>query len=270
MDEKGSAFGSSCEKNTICVAKGGSDCISDDENHASSSDEAEAVPHIRQKYSWDCGLACVEMVLRSCGQRQVSYDELRRWCGTESVWSIDLVFLLHRLGMDVSYLTVTKGVRPEYILHQFYRRELQRDSVRVNDLFQRAADEGVQIEFRSVAQAEIIDVLKNGAILVVLVDKRQLQCKMCEGNSSSALSRNSISFVYGFLGHYIVIYKYDPKGDVFVFKDPASQHPRCEIESSVLEKARMAFGTDEDILVIRRTRTDVSGIEIHPTTHEKT
>ncbi|CDF40806.1 unnamed protein product [Chondrus crispus] len=30
------------------------------------------VPHVPQSYSWDCGLACVEMALRARGAKQVS------------------------------------------------------------------------------------------------------------------------------------------------------------------------------------------------------
>lgn len=34
------------------------------------------VPYISQSYSWDCGLACVEMALRARGVKQVSDEDL--------------------------------------------------------------------------------------------------------------------------------------------------------------------------------------------------
>ena len=40
------------------------------------------VPHVRQHFNWDCGLACVLMVLRAMGARGVDFDSLRRLCST--------------------------------------------------------------------------------------------------------------------------------------------------------------------------------------------
>ena len=40
------------------------------------------VPHVRQHYNWDCGLACVLMVLRAMGVHGIDFYTLRQCCGT--------------------------------------------------------------------------------------------------------------------------------------------------------------------------------------------
>ena len=40
------------------------------------------VPHVRQHFNWDCGLACVLMILRALGVRGVDFASLRRLCPT--------------------------------------------------------------------------------------------------------------------------------------------------------------------------------------------
>jgi hypothetical protein len=52
---------------------------------------------VRQARSWDCGIACVQMVLRYLGaDPRVSADELVALAGTSSVWTVDLAWLLAR------------------------------------------------------------------------------------------------------------------------------------------------------------------------------
>lgn len=56
----------------------------------------------------------------------------------------------------------------------------------------------------------------------------------------------------GFLGHYIILYAYYRPLDVFIAKDPAAREDTCVISAQVIEQARLAFGTDQDLLVIDR------------------
>lgn len=93
--------------------------------------EGSKVPHIQQKTSWDCGLACCLMILtygfvssflnhfanlifRFLGKSQADWKSINRAVGTDSVWSIDLAFLLKSYGVQFSYNTITIGVKEEY------------------------------------------------------------------------------------------------------------------------------------------------------------
>ena len=49
------------------------------------------VPHVLQQHSFDCGLACVCMVLRGLGFFRVDLWELNKKVAVTSIWTIDLV-----------------------------------------------------------------------------------------------------------------------------------------------------------------------------------
>ena len=54
------------------------------------------VPHVRQSFNWDCGLACTEMALRALGvpASQCSLAKLRQRVPSSSIWTVDLAFVL--------------------------------------------------------------------------------------------------------------------------------------------------------------------------------
>ena len=71
----------------------------------------------------------------------------------------------------------------------------------------------------------------------------------------------------GYTGHYVVVCGYDERTDCFCVRDPAvppsknalrtlSDDPNCAVPASALETARRAFGTDEDLLLVRRRRRE--------------
>ena len=53
-------------------------------------------------------------------------------------------------------------------------------------------------------------------------------------------------------GHYVVISGYDAADDLFSVCDPAMAIGHIKIPSGMLQLARSAFGTDEDLLIIPR------------------
>lgn len=177
---------------------------------------------------------------------------MRQTCSTDSVWSIDIAYLLRFYRVEATFYTVTKGVRPEYRKQEFYRRQLPEDTKRVNELFLNADGEGVQVVERPVHLSEIRDAVhKKKHLVLVLLDKRLLRCTMCDDRSiGQARSLFPSRSPPGFLGHYILLYAYDPGSDMFLMKDPAALRETCIIPASVLEEARLAFGTDQDILFI--------------------
>jgi len=49
------------------------------------------VPHVLQQHSFDCGLACVCMILRGLGFVRINLRELNKKVAVSSIWTIDLV-----------------------------------------------------------------------------------------------------------------------------------------------------------------------------------
>lgn len=176
-------------------------------SHAARADAlALRVPHVRQRRQWDCGLACVCMVLAARNAvsssssasaslpTACSLPALRRRVSTCSVWTIDLAFLLSALGVrDAVYYTLTLGASEAYASERFYRRRFDADAKRVNALFARAlahdADEGVHVRRESLSSEQLLQLLAGARgrrhAFVVLVDKRRLHCISANSSSSS-------------------------------------------------------------------------------------
>lgn len=99
---------------------------------------------------------------------------------------------------------------------------------------------------RAVSLADIRTALADGFLVLVLLDKRHIRCPLCVKSWQPRLMFPSP----GFLGHYVLVYAYHQPSDRFLVKDPSSAGETCVLSSEVLEQARLAFGTDQDILFI--------------------
>ncbi|KAK4343616.1 hypothetical protein RND71_036710 [Anisodus tanguticus] len=211
------------------------------------------VPHINQLHSWDCGLACVLMVLRNLGIEDCNMQGLEELCCTTSIWTVDLAYLLQKFSVNFSYFTVTLGANPSFSVETFYKEQLPNDLVRVDMLFQKARDAGISIECRSISSEEISLLILSGNFLaIILVDQYKLRQSWLEDVCASDFCNDTPHYT----GHYIVICGYDTDGDEFEIRDPASSRKHGRITSKCLENARKSFGTDEDLLLIRVEREE--------------
>ncbi|KGN45758.1 guanylyl cyclase 1 [Cucumis sativus] len=205
------------------------------------------VPHINQLQQWDCGLACVLMVLNILGINGCDIQSLADLCGTRSIWTVDLAYLLQRFSVSFSYFTVTFGADPNYSVESFYKEELANDLVRVDRLFQKALEAGIKIECRSLSKEDISLLMLSGIyVAIVLVDQRRLSGSWLEDILVSGICDSDSSYT----GHYIVVCGYDADADEFEIRDPASTRKHVRISSNCLDGARKCFGTDEDILLV--------------------
>ncbi|KAL2548814.1 guanylyl cyclase 1 [Forsythia ovata] len=205
------------------------------------------VPHINQLRTWDCGLACVLMVLRTLGIYNCNIQELGKLCSTTSIWTVDLAYLLQKFSVRFSYCTVTLGANPNFYVETFYKEQLPNDLVRVNVLFQEAREAGINIECRSISSDEISELILSGNyIAIALVDQYKLNRSWLEDVYISDFYSGSP----GYTGHYVIICGYDAVTNEFEIRDPASSRQFERVTSSCLEESRKSFGTDEDILLI--------------------
>jgi len=104
--------------------------------------------HQRQKYQWDCGLACVLMILPQ-ENRKFFLQNFNQVCSQEgfdkrygflmnknicyiifalfySTWTIDLAYLLKRFELDSLFYTTTLGIQPAYNGQPFYAKVIQK------------------------------------------------------------------------------------------------------------------------------------------------
>lgn len=180
---------------------------------------------------------------------QVDSEKLREKIGTESVWSIDLAYLLANHGLSAAFYTTNAGVRPEYGEQEFYRRHLIHDTVRVTELFANASKKNVSVVVRETSLDDLRDaVVTRRQLVLVLLDKRLLRCERC----SPAPRRFANCTRTGFLGHYVLLTHFHHPTDVFLMKDSSRKCTACVVRADVLESARSAFGTDLDTICVDR------------------
>ncbi|XP_019059368.1 PREDICTED: protein GUCD1-like isoform X2 [Tarenaya hassleriana] len=187
------------------------------------------------------------MVLRTVGITNCNIQDLAKLCSTNSIWTVDLAYLLWRFHVEFSYFTVTFGANPNYSIEAFYKEQLPADVVRVDSLFGKAHEVGINIQCRSVSIHEISGLILSGKfIAIALVDQYKLSKSWLEEVIVSGIHSDSSSYT----GHYVVICGYDTDKDEFEIRDPASSKKQERISAKCLENARKSFGTDEDLLLI--------------------
>ncbi|KAJ1737625.1 hypothetical protein LPJ72_000322 [Coemansia sp. Benny D160-2] len=148
------------------------------------------VSKVLQQDSWDCGLACVCMILRAFGQPTCTVAQLARQAQTASVWTIDLALLIHRNlpHADFTYYTACVGVNPEHAQNRFYDDLLDDEELRVVRLFSRArAEMSVRIVEIAIPLLDLKRFLVHRQyVAVLLVDSAVLSCIVCERARSAA------------------------------------------------------------------------------------
>ncbi|KAF9597940.1 hypothetical protein IFM89_022758 [Coptis chinensis] len=211
------------------------------------------VPHIGQLHSWDCGLACVLMVMRTLGIYDCDFHVLEELCNTTSIWTVDLAYILQKFYTSFAFFTVTLGANPDYSVETFYKDHLPQDVVRVDRLFQKSLDAGINIQRRSLSSEELsVLILSGNYIAIALVDQYKL--------SRSWPGDVCVSGLYdvnaGYTGHFVVVCGYDADKGEFEIRDPASTREYERVTMDCLEDSRKSYGTDEDLLLISLKKRD--------------
>ncbi|KAI8890477.1 hypothetical protein K501DRAFT_236806 [Backusella circina FSU 941] len=225
-------------------------------NYSEYSDHQ--IPHIIQNTSWDCGLACVAMTLKGLGFN-CSLEDMARKCPVNSVWTIDLAFVLRNYVQDFTYYTSYLGSRKEHQDQKFYQDNYDEDEKRVNKLFAIAKSCSVHVVRMMLPLDDFKRFLyckKFG--IITLVNARLLKCHLCKRNRGCLGSVcNQFDLIvekfkgYDYLGHFIVLIGYDPTGDYFIYRDPAASDDFCTISADDFDEARQSEGTDHDCIVVK-------------------
>ncbi|ESN98538.1 hypothetical protein HELRODRAFT_185838 [Helobdella robusta] len=208
------------------------------------------IHHVRQHSNWDCGLACVQMILKTYDK---NIDNFKSVCVRlnlkTSIWTIDLAYILQYYHIAHKFMTITLGVDEAYSKKSFYKDNYDEDSARVEAMFNNAGEAGVNITECSVGMDEIVKHLKSNRPIIVLIDwnivkwtsSLPLKCQ-CFGNVMKKVT--------SYQGHYILLNGYNEKKKSIYYHNPEKSDVVHNIRLDVLEKARKAHGTDEDIIFI--------------------
>ncbi|TPX60797.1 hypothetical protein PhCBS80983_g01522 [Powellomyces hirtus] len=140
------------------------------------------IPHRRQLSNWDCGLACVSMVLASLHHPHTLLGLRGSNAVRDGVWTIDLAYLLRKYGIDdFTYYTSYIGVNQQYNRTQFYSATISHDRSRVHSLFAGAHDNNVRVVAWTLPIDDMIRFLdSNRYAIIILVDLNLLHCRNCK------------------------------------------------------------------------------------------
>ncbi|XP_047500233.1 protein GUCD1-like [Penaeus chinensis] len=209
------------------------------------------IDHIQQRHTWDCGLACIMMVLPPLQRSKLS-SSLYQICEEEgfdkSTWSIDLAYLLQRFQIRHRYKTVTLGVDPGFCTESFYDHVLHKDAQRVLDRFRDASRNGVVVEQGSSTMSDILVHLQQDGPVIVLTNAHLLICNRCE--RAMPQLRSCLPCSPPYQGHYILLIGYDLRKNHLYYRNPSFKNRICSISFSKLDEARQSYGTDEDVIFI--------------------
>ncbi|EDO47560.1 predicted protein, partial [Nematostella vectensis] len=216
------------------------------------------LPHIKQEFDWDCGLACVQMVLRRIRGNRLSKTEFEDVCKDlgfgNSVWTIDLASIFAYYGMKCGFFTETLGVDIAYKSNSFYCETFQMDSNRVNRLFRKAKKLGIDVEKRVVSLEEILEKLSSGYVAIALTNSYMLHCDWCTPlDTYSMIMASYCSKCTGldnYNGHFVIVCGYDLDSKCFYYKNPSKDENLCRMKFHAFESAWHCFGTDSDIVFI--------------------
>uniref|UniRef100_A0A182VNA1 Protein GUCD1 n=2 Tax=Anopheles merus TaxID=30066 RepID=A0A182VNA1_ANOME len=210
------------------------------------------IVHFTQRYDWDCGLACILMVLDR-RQRQTFLSQFQQMCDEgqfgKSTWTIDLCYVLKDFNVPHRYLTKTIGANPNHRVNDYYK-SYTLDMLRVNNKFRYAEQNGVDVRQCTVNYRFLIDHLGTYGNIILLISASLLYCDLCKFNKLPCEIRSCLSITPSYMGHYIVLCGYNKKLQKFMYRNPACKDRVCYIPYQALDKARKANGTDEDIILL--------------------
>jgi len=189
--------------------------------------------HVNQRGSWDCGLACISMVLFAAGMRNISPRQVRKLCGTKSVWSIHLAYLLRHFGIPCTYYTTYSIHDQNFEDLPFYKKSgnLTAELEQVTKLMQQGSARGVNVKNQYLGLDSVHEAAAHGYLCIMLI------------NASDSPD---------FQGHYVLVCGSTPNKE-FVYLDPARDSTYRTVSYAGLKNARSHSGTDDDVIVIGRT-----------------
>ncbi|XP_050353631.1 protein GUCD1 isoform X2 [Nymphalis io] len=206
-----------------------------------------SIPHIQQRYKWDCGVTCVLMVL-SEGDRNDFITNFFKICEEEgfgqTTCTIDLCYLLKRY--NIKHCMFTTSHLPNKRILRTFSGTVNKAALRIRKRFENASIDGIKIVDSVLSTRDILHHVTSKGPAIVLVDAALLSCDLCKHNKLTSEFRRILGGMYR--GHYIVVVGWS--SGKLLYLDPARSSPLCATVPARLQNSRLAPGTDRDIILI--------------------
>jgi Guanylylate cyclase len=129
--------------------------------------------YVRQRDTWDCGIACLRMSLRWYGINNSHFPDMSHFSQKRNpLWTIDIFVALHESGIQGAELyTTCVGVNPAHSSNDWYAAHLTADELRVEEKFKLAASSGWPVILKQLELVTICKHLQSSvAVAIVLID----------------------------------------------------------------------------------------------------
>jgi len=225
------------------------------------------VSYCRPSVAEDSGTCCVAMILPECDRNYFAsnYASIKKGIGlSDTMWTIDLCFLLKRFQVPHVFHTRTVGINPDYKTNRFFQdalnsRQFEGEELRVMTMYEEAKTEGINILQDKISLDSLLIHIKSSPA-IILVNNKLLACDVCGKNKIA--NKNKVSIQHQFIpfeGLYVILCGYDMTRKIVYYRNPDIKEHICMTSFANLEDSRLSFGTDVDtILVFREQQTSIS------------
>jgi hypothetical protein len=209
------------------------------------------IKHLKQNSNWDCGITCLRMLIDYYHLDLSLFEHLLdSYDCNQSTWTIDLLHLLHQSGIPAVLHTLTIGCSSTYENTPYYESFINNDRERINKLF---LDEASDVKIGSIQYSDIEEhLIKHRTPCLVLIDANKLECITCKKTPFDRLVNRFISTLSSpsYQGHYILVIGFvrNENTEFIRYVDPGGTDGFCNTTKENFDQARMAFGTDEDLI----------------------
>jgi len=190
------------------------------------------VPFIVQESEYDCGPVNLLMALNylEADMGLKTIKEALSYCDSDAVFTLELATAAAEMGYEVEFYS--SQLYSEHDDKEFYQ-EHSTDSEN-QEMIDSAEKAGVDIFEDSLTFDEVKEFLTESSIPIVLIDW------------------NQIKKLEGYQGHFVPLTGYNDS-EAIIHNPAEEKGSFTSIDKELFNQARKADGTDEDILVIKKS-----------------
>lgn len=125
---------------------------------------------IPQEHSWDCGIACCNMIRRWCDPSTEPIDARTVTTCAKPLWTIELFNLLYSSGIQVSMFTKCMGVNPANSKLKWYANAHESEQQSTEQWFERAIREKWPVYEKTLGLETLKAIVsdRNKAVIILL------------------------------------------------------------------------------------------------------
>ena len=195
------------------------------------------VPFFKQTTTQNCGPVALKMVLGYLGKDK-PLEELEKLCGLregKAISTLHMAIAAQRTGFRAVFYSKSLMFNEDNLKEEYYKKITDAKLLEeLRGINKEAEKLGVTMIERGLDLSEIVDIVSEGDVPIVLIDWNLIRGRK------------------GYQGHFVPVVGYDDD-NVYIhnsgFENTGSF---VSIEKDLFDKARKVFGTDEDVLIVKK------------------